>query len=436
MGKKSKNTKPLGKQWDVLFASSQRSVICLEWGGFLFTVGDRIKAVPLMINERDGAMRLKRLPVTQKLIDEYWLQKLIQDHPSILPVSEIEPVFGPLVCIGKEVPTKDGFIDNLFISPQGYLTIVETKLWRNPEARREVVGQIIDYAKEINTWSFEKLDSSVKAYHKSNSGRELGVIDALRLIEDIDEEREKEIIDEITRHIQRGRFLLLIVGDGIRENVEAMADFLSKTPQLHFTLALVELQIYKMDEGKLVIPQIVMRTREITRAVIRIEGGTVHHLTVGVDVEPGKEVNRRSRRTLSAQDFFEELSKYIKPEEVLFAQQIIDDMEELGCKIEWKSASFAVKIEDPTGSGQMLTLLLVSKRGEVYIGWLPDQLEKIELPRKIGEEYYEKIRQLLSGCEISLGKPDVWEIGKIKERYDLLKQLLIDVIKEIRLATE
>ena len=41
------------------------------------------------------------------------------------------------------------------MSAQGRLSIVECKLWRNPEARRAVVTQVLDYAEEIRTWSYD-----------------------------------------------------------------------------------------------------------------------------------------------------------------------------------------------------------------------------------------------------------------------------------------
>src|SRR6266446_9002861 len=88
------------------------------------------------------------LPVdsSEGVFNEAWLQETLRRNPDVLPVEEFGPVFHPLVPIGKEVPTSAGSIDNLFISHAGYLVLVETKLWRNREARREVVAQLIDYA--------------------------------------------------------------------------------------------------------------------------------------------------------------------------------------------------------------------------------------------------------------------------------------------------
>ena len=45
--------------------------------------------------------------------------------------------------------------------------------------------------------------------------------------------------DALTFNLRRGRFLLLIVGDGIRGGVEAIAEYLQAHAGLHFTLGLV-----------------------------------------------------------------------------------------------------------------------------------------------------------------------------------------------------
>ncbi len=52
-----------------------------------------------------------------------------------------------------------------------------------------------------------------------------------------------------------------------------MSDFLQRSPQMSFRLALVELPMFAIDDGILITPRIVMRTREVTRAVIELRGG-------------------------------------------------------------------------------------------------------------------------------------------------------------------
>jgi hypothetical protein len=93
--------------------------------------------------------------------DEAWLQRLIMRHPGLLPVDQIEPAFNTMVPICIELPTQCGFVDNLFVTPSGDIALVECKLWRSPEARRQVIAQIIDYAKEISKWTYENLQDAI-----------------------------------------------------------------------------------------------------------------------------------------------------------------------------------------------------------------------------------------------------------------------------------
>ena len=120
-----------------------------------------------MIIENDEVVPLVRVPFDEKSYDESWLRDFLWEHPSLLPVAEIEPVFDGLLPAAWELQTACGQIDLMFVNPEGMITIVETKLWRNPEARRKVVAQIIDYAKELAKWSYSDLVEAVKVATQS-----------------------------------------------------------------------------------------------------------------------------------------------------------------------------------------------------------------------------------------------------------------------------
>jgi hypothetical protein len=95
--------------------------------------------------------------------DEAWLQRLIVNHPQLLPVDEIERAFTGLipVCAELEAIPSRAYLDVFFVTPNGDFALIECKPWRNPEARREVVGQIIDYAKDFSTWNYQTLEAAV-----------------------------------------------------------------------------------------------------------------------------------------------------------------------------------------------------------------------------------------------------------------------------------
>ena len=166
--------------------------------------------------------------------------------------------------MAREVSTPAGYIDVLYATPEGRLVVVEAKLWRNPKARREVIGQILDYAKEIARWSYEDLQREV-----SRAAGEHGnyVFEAVqRAHPDID---EISFVDGVSRSLRTGDFLLLIVGDGIREGVGAIAEFLDQNATLQFTFGLVEMGIYGVPEcGRLLLPRVIAQSVIVKRSVI------------------------------------------------------------------------------------------------------------------------------------------------------------------------
>src|SRR5690554_5194212 len=126
-----------------------------------------------------------------------------------------------------EMNTAAGPIDIIYVTPQGKLVIVEAKLWRNPEARRKVIGQVLDYAKELSLWDYEDLQREVSRA----TGRKGNVLYQI-VADQFPETDEALFVDEVTRSLADGRFLLLILGDGIREGVAAIAQFLEEVGTL------------------------------------------------------------------------------------------------------------------------------------------------------------------------------------------------------------
>ncbi len=237
------------------------------------------------------AIGLERMAFDDRTLSEAWYQKLLYDHPALIPVDELEPAFAPLIPLARELQTGNGPVDVAFINPDGYITLVETKLWNNPDARRTVVAQIIEYASGLSKLTYADLCKEVRRARRgesnaatTNETTEEGGDPILPLVRGQPGFNEARFIDTVTTNLRRGRFLLLIVGNGIREGVEGLAEVMQKSPLLGFTLALVETAVYKMGEATddvLVQPRVLLRTREIVRHVIEVRNS---HATAAVTV--------------------------------------------------------------------------------------------------------------------------------------------------------
>jgi len=68
---------------------------------------------PYLISESGNAIALKRLSLKGSEINESFLQDLLDRTPDILPVSRLNPGFGPLASMGREIIK----IVNLLIAP-------------------------------------------------------------------------------------------------------------------------------------------------------------------------------------------------------------------------------------------------------------------------------------------------------------------------------
>lgn len=201
--------------------------------------------------------------------DEKWLQKLLFDHPQLVPLDEIDLNAGAMLPLTRELPLPRGggsvFPDLLGVTRAGRLVIVECKLWRNPQARREVIAQITEYAALLRRWSYTDLGERLKQKERWPGSNPL--FDRARARwPDLDEAR---FVDGVTRSLATGDFHLLIVGDGIRSDLLAIVDHMAGTGAGLARLGLVEIQLWSDAAGRIVVlPRAAARTEVLTHRVL------------------------------------------------------------------------------------------------------------------------------------------------------------------------
>ena len=239
---------------------------------------------PIVVAPDNSTSILQRVNIMDNsYYNEKWLQELIFNNQRLLPLYEVEPDYIGAFPVCMELPTRSGRIDCLHVTSTGRLVITEVKLYRNPESRREVMGQILDYAKDLVSMDYMMLDESIK---KSTNGRSLYDFAC-----EIDHQiSEASFIDAVQRNLKRGRFLLLIVGDGIREGAFDIKEFLNQNASMEFTFAMVEMRVFHMnDEHFLVQPEVLHKTNIIQRHVISLDNRSDDHLIELIQDAPSQE---------------------------------------------------------------------------------------------------------------------------------------------------
>lgn len=319
---------------------------------------------------------------------ESWLQQLIHKHPSLLPIDQIEPALAPAMPVATELPLPCGFVDNLLMTRDGGLVAVETKLWRNPEARRQVVGQVLEYAKDLSRLDYTGLQQAVRTARKDPT------IDLFREVlgEEAEAHDEARFVDAVSQNLRNGRLLLIIAGDGVHENLEALADFLQRHLGLHFTLALVEISFWRAsDTGDVFVqPKVMTRTVQIERAVVRLEPSVALTPT---NLVPGPAAAKPV--TLSAEAFYDQLRQVDGglPERL---QKFLHEAEPLGVHADVKRG-MTLKWRAP--DGRTFRLAHISLDGRVATDFANDNAAAIHRV-DLSHAYQASLAELLPGASV------------------------------------
>lgn len=329
---------------------------------------------PVLIGRSENGSPLEsvRLGEGERAFDEAWLQRLISDHPEILPVHQIEPGFGELVSVCREFPTRHGPVDNLLMTREGNLLLVEVKLWRNPEARRKVVAQALDYASCLFEMDYAELERAVLKAKFGNGDKPKRLYDLFR---DEDTKDERAFIDAVHTNLRKGRVLILVVGDGIRTETQRLAELVQSHAGAHFTFALVELAIFRMPDGEhwLVCPRTLARTEMISRAIVEIDDRRTK-ARLPEQLSSAKTV--RHPETISAEQFYEAIAKRRSDLPDRF-RVLIGQLEPLGVYPDFQRA-LSLRWDPP--SGKSVNLGYIQRNGQLWTtvsGSAPTDLSRL-----------------------------------------------------------
>jgi hypothetical protein len=338
---------------------------------------------PILISSKtDEGKSLNRIEIRPRDDrDEAWIQSLIHNHPEILPVADFDESFSPAISVGREITTNAGSIDNLYVSPTGSITVVETKLWKNPEKHRTVVAQVIDYAKELSNWDYDQLNGAILKAARAGENIEKRSLE--QIVTPYLQSHGVSIIDfqeRVISTLENGEFLLLIIGDRISPNLALLSESISGAPGLDFRLGLIELQLYPLNENQdwplFVIPDIVGRTVERTRGVIKVQ--YIHEKPkLDIEVEESDKAGQAKGKT--TQDVF--LKKAPDDLTTCYEQWLIK-WHEMGLVIYWGVTGFSLRVNV---TGRLQTVI------EAYPEWAVSLVRETDADRLgVSKEAYRK----------------------------------------------
>ncbi|MFZ1799434.1 MAG: hypothetical protein WAU24_06175, partial [Chitinophagaceae bacterium] len=166
-------------------------------------------------------------------ISEDLLQNLLANYPNLISGSQINslrPRRWLLISREFRVPDdKDASgrwsLDHLFIDQDGIPTLVEVKRSTDTRIRREVIGQILDYA--ANAVSYWTIDEIINQFDKQCKHTDKDSM--LELQEFLQGENESDNFWELTKtNLTAGKIRMLIIADKIPKELQRIIEFLNE----------------------------------------------------------------------------------------------------------------------------------------------------------------------------------------------------------------
>lgn len=185
-------------------------------------------------------------------MDEEELQKILGASPHLIPVGELGGGRKPiLVAVREGGLPGSGSTDLIGVDENGNITVVETKLAKNEEIKRKVIGQILEYAAYLWQKPFDEFSDIF--YQKLGSR----LIDCMEKAEKENKEwSAEEFRDAVEANLKNGAFALFIVVDEINEELRRIIEFLKSKNFVDFGLHALELKYFEEKETSFIIPQL------------------------------------------------------------------------------------------------------------------------------------------------------------------------------------
>jgi hypothetical protein len=286
------------------------------------------------------------------------LQRLLECNFDLLPGDQIEPDDPRRwLLIKREMPVPDPAtgadrwsIDFLFVDQDATPTFVECKRCADTRARREVVGQMLEYAANGHYyWTRDRLmglaEQTAKARHEA-----LDVsLAALRPTDDLSVE---DFFQRVEENLRRGQVRVVFFLEQAPFELRSVVDFLNKQMELSEVLV-VEARLYEAEGRRIVAPMLFGYTEQ-ARLVKRSAVGGL------------------GRRRWDKDAFFKDAAARLTDADVAAITVVFDSAVAGGWELRWgtgkKSGSFSVM--DPALCQR--SLLTVYSTGELSLNfkWL------------------------------------------------------------------
>jgi hypothetical protein len=310
-------------------------------------------------------------------------QKLLADHPDLLAGDQInseEPRRWLLITREMAVPgEQDGAarwsLDHLFLDQDAIPTLVEVKRSTDTRIRREVIGQMLDYAANaVAYWSVEAVIARFEARCKVD-----GLDPEVVLSEFLGEGQEEAAFwQKVKTNLQAGRVRLIFIADEIPPELRRVVEFLNSQMDPAEVLA-IEVKQFVGENLKTLVPRVLGQTETARQK---------------------KGVGSGETRQWDEPSFFDALLERRGQQEVAVARRPLEWAKKRGLRVWWgqgtKDGSFLIVYDNKFGKNRLFS---VWTYGTVEL-----QFQYMKGPPFDKEDEREKLAQRLSNVGVTIPK--------------------------------
>lgn len=294
--------------------------------------------------------------------EEQELQHILELNHDLLPGDQVKPDDPRRwLLIKREMPVPDPntgadrwSIDFLFADQDAIPTFVECKRFNDTRSRREVIGQMFEYAANGQFyWSKDDFRSYAEA-----SAKNLGstIEDSFYALSTQGFDSVDAYFERLQDNLREGQIRIIFFLEKAPMELRSLVDFLNKQME-RSEILLVEAKQYTDGANTIIIPTLFGYTEEARQ---------VKRLVTVTKASQGRKWDKAS--------FFEESRRRVSQSELSSIVYLYDACESLGCNITWgvgaKDGSFIVS--DPSLSGKALLYVYTSGNLDISYGYLTD----------------------------------------------------------------
>lgn len=293
---------------------------------------------------RPGERPQSMMPSAPANEDE--LQKLIADYPELIADGD-----GDLLLIEREHGISDALdgaarwsLDHLFVTRAAVPVLVEVKRAVDTRLRREVVGQLLDYA--ANGVAYWPKGAVAARFEETCS--ELGVDSESELAKFLNEKMSPDAFwEQVDTNFRAGRIKLVFVADEIPNELARIVEFLND--QMTADVRAVELRYFEGEDGvRTLMPRIIGETE---RSRIQKHGSRLSLKPIGKE---------------------EWINQHITPLDEAVrngAAALLEMMESYGGEVDVASTQGSIYLKLEAASGKFVYPLFLLKKGTAQIGF-------------------------------------------------------------------